>query len=191
VQRLLLPAIKNFLTRTLVNNIGISYSETQCGMPRGASLQTIEKVAIIFDVAARGAQGISRKELSAKGGLQKGTAYPLLSSLDSFGYVRQVSESKNYQLGSKLVELGNRLLDKLDLRAQGRPSLINLCKRTRETGHLVVLDQDKALHVAKVESDEKPGWLQMFSRVGLRMSLKVAGLKYRNNFVVASGPAIT
>ena len=118
MQRLLIPAIKNFLTRTVVNNIGLSYSEAQRGKPRGASLQTIEKVAIIFDVVAQSAQGISRKEVSGKVGLPKGTAHLLLSSLDYFGSVRQISESKNYQLGSKRVELGNCLLDKLDLRAQ-------------------------------------------------------------------------
>ena len=132
-------------------------------------VQTIERVATIFDVMAQNSQGISLKELSAKVGLPKGTTHRLLSSLAYFGYVRQVSESKNYLLGFKLVELGNRLLDQLDLRAQARPSLINLCKKTRETVHLVVLDQNEALYVDKVESDEKPGGLQMVSRVGLRV----------------------
>ncbi|MCK5486636.1 MAG: helix-turn-helix domain-containing protein, partial [Desulfobacterales bacterium] len=70
-------------------------------------VQTIERVATIFDVMAQNSQGISLKELSAKVGLPKGTTHRLLSSLAYFGYVRQVSESKNYLLGFKLVELGN------------------------------------------------------------------------------------
>jgi len=133
-------------------------------------VQTIERVATIFDAMAQSAQGISLKELSAKVDLPKGTTHRLLSSLAYFGYVRQASESKNYHLGFKLVELGNRLLDQLDLRAQARPFLVNLCKRTKETVHLVVLDQNEALYIDKVESDEKPGGLQMVSRVGLRVS---------------------
>ena len=137
----------------------------------GNLVQTIERVATIFDVMAQSAQGISLKDLSAKVGLPKGTTHRLLSSLAYFGYVRQVSENKNYQLGFKLVELGNRLLDQLDLRAQARPFLIRLCKRTRETVHLVVLDQNEALYIDKVEADEKPGGLQMVSRVGSRMPL--------------------
>ncbi|MGD2184862.1 MAG: IclR family transcriptional regulator [Desulfobacterales bacterium] len=135
----------------------------------GNLVQTIERVATIFDVMAQSVQGISLKELSAKVGLPKGTTHRLLASLAYFGYVRQVSESKNYQLGFKLVELGNRLLDQLDLRTQARPFLINLCKRTNETVHLVILDQNEALYVDKVESDEKPGGLQMVSRIGSRM----------------------
>jgi DNA-binding IclR family transcriptional regulator len=134
----------------------------------GNLVQTIERVSTIFDVMAQSAQGISLKELSAKVGLPKGTTHRLLSSLAYFGYVRQVSENKNYQLGFKLVELGNRLLDQLDLRGQARPFLIDLCKRTRETVHLVVLDQNEALYIDKVESDEKPGGLQMVSRVAIR-----------------------
>ena len=135
----------------------------------GNLVQTIERVSTILDVMAQSARGISLKELSAKVGLPKGTTHRLLSSLAYFGYVRQVSENKNYQLGFKLVELGNRLLDQLDLRGQARPFLIRLCKRTRETAHLVVLDQFEALYVDKVESDEKPGGLQMVSRIGSRM----------------------
>ncbi|UCG04994.1 MAG: IclR family transcriptional regulator [Desulfobacterales bacterium] len=132
-------------------------------------VQTIERVSTIFDVMAQSSRGISLKELSAKAGLPKGTAHRLLTSLAYFGYVRQASESKNYYLGFKLVELGNRLLDHLDLRAQARPFLISLCKRTKETVHLVILDQNEALYVDKVVSDEIPGGLQMVSRIGSRV----------------------
>lgn len=135
----------------------------------GNLVQTIERVANIFDVMAQSARGISLKELSAGVGLPKGTTHRLLSSLAYFGYVRQVSENKNYQLGFKLVELGNRLLNQLDVRAQARPFLVGLSKGIKETVHLVVFDQNEALYVDKVESDEKPGGLQMVSRVGLRI----------------------
>jgi DNA-binding IclR family transcriptional regulator len=113
-------------------------------------VQTIERVSTIFDAMAKSAQGISLKELSAKVELPKGTTHRLLTSLAYFGYVRQASESKNYYLGFKLVELGNRLLDHLDLRAQARPFLIRLCEKTKETVHLVILDQNEALYVDKV-----------------------------------------
>ena len=93
-------------------------------------VQTIERVATLFDVLAQSAQGISLKELSSKVDLPKGTTHRLLSSLAYFGYVSQASESKNYHLGFKLVELGNRLLDQLDLRAQARPFLNNFFRNS-------------------------------------------------------------
>ena len=116
----------------------------------GNLVQTIERVSTIFDVMAQSAQGISLKELSAKVGLPKGTTHRLLSSLAYFGYVRQVSENKNYQLGFKLVELGNRLLDQLDLRAQARPFLTRLCKRTKETVHLNISSGGSAHGSSKI-----------------------------------------
>ena len=139
------------------------------GPKPGNLVQTIERVTTIFDAMAQSSRGISLKELSAQVDLPKGTTHRLLSSLAYFGYVRQTAESKNYHLGFKLVELGNRLLDHLDLRAQTRPFIVSLCQRTKETVHLVVLDQNEALYVDKVISDEKPGGLQMVSRVGLRV----------------------
>jgi DNA-binding IclR family transcriptional regulator len=42
-------------------------------------VQTIERVATIFDVLAQSAQGISLKELSSKVDLPKGTTHRLLS----------------------------------------------------------------------------------------------------------------
>jgi IclR family KDG regulon transcriptional repressor len=135
----------------------------------GNLVQTIERVANIFEVMAQNTQGISLKELSARVSLPKGTIHRLLSSLAYFGYVRQVSESKNYQLGFKLVELGNRLLNQLDVRMQARPFLVGLSKEIKETIHLVVFDQNEALYVDKVESNEKSSGLQMVSRVGLRI----------------------
>jgi IclR family KDG regulon transcriptional repressor len=135
----------------------------------GNLVQTIERVANIFEVMAQNTQGISLKELSARVSLPKGTIHRLLSSLAYFGYVRQASESKNYQLGFKLVELGNSLLNQLDVRVQARPFLVGLSKGIKETIHLVVFDQNEALYVDKVESDEKLGGLQMVSRVGTRI----------------------
>jgi IclR family KDG regulon transcriptional repressor len=135
----------------------------------GNLVQTIERVANIFEVMAQNTQGISLKELSARVSLPKGTIHRLLSSLAYFGYVRQASESKNYQLGFKLVELGNSLLNQLDVRVQARPFLVGLSKGIKETIHLVVFDQNEALYVDKVESNEKSSGLQMVSRVGLRI----------------------
>jgi len=135
----------------------------------GNLVQTIERVANIFEVMAQNTQGISLKELSARVSLPKGTTHRLLSSLAYFGYVRQVSESKNYQLGFKLVDLGNRLLNQLNVRMQARPFLVGLSKGIKETVHLVVFDQNEALYVDKVESNEKISGLQMVSRVGLRI----------------------
>ena len=132
-------------------------------------VQTIERVALIFDILGTAPNGISVGELSTKTGLPKGTSHRLLSSLAYFDYVRQDPGTKNYQLGFKLVELGNRLLGQLDFRAVARPFLIHLAEQTQETVHMVILDRNEALYIDKVDSGEHRSGLRMVSMLGSRL----------------------
>lgn len=131
-------------------------------------VQSVERASLILDVLGLSSQGISVKELSAKVGLPKGTTHRLLSSLAYFGYVQQDSKTRHYSLGFKLVELGNCLLNQLDLRTEAKPFLADLAKTTQETVHLVILDKNEVLYIDKVESDDNPSGLRMASRVGSR-----------------------
>jgi IclR family transcriptional regulator, KDG regulon repressor len=132
-------------------------------------VKTIERASLILDVLGRSPQGISIKELSGKTGLPKGTTHRFLASLAYFDYVRQESMTKNYHLGFKLVELGNRLLNQIDLRTEAHPYLIELAELTKETVHMVILDHNEALYVDKVDSSEPTGGLRMASVVGARI----------------------
>ncbi len=131
-------------------------------------VQTIERSAAILDVLGQSPQGISLRDLSAKINLPKGTTHRLLSSLSYYGYVRQDFKTKNYFLGFKLVDLGNLLLNQLDLRKEAEPFLRELAEKTKETVHLVILDQNEIVYIDKVETDHNPSGLRMASRVGLR-----------------------
>jgi len=131
-------------------------------------VQSIERASLILDVLGQSSQGISLKELSVEVDLPKGTAHRLLSSLAYFGYVQQDLKTRYYSLGFKLVELGNCLLNQLDLRTEAKPFLADLAKRTQETVHLVILDKNEVLYMDKVESDDNPSGLRMASRVGSR-----------------------
>jgi len=132
-------------------------------------VQSIERVVTILDVLAQSSQGISLRELSARVKLPKGTTHRLLSSLAYYGYIRQTPETKNYHLGFRLIELGNSLLNQLDIRSQAKPFLSDLAAKINETVHLVILDQYEALYIEKVESNVKQGGLQMVSQVGFRV----------------------
>jgi len=132
-------------------------------------VQTIERVALILDILGQTPQGISVGELSKKVGFPKGTTHRLLSSLAYFNFVRQDSGTKNYHLGFKLVELGNRLLNQIDFRTEARPFLVELADKTRETVHMVILDQQEVLYIDKVESTHLPTGLRMVSMLGSRV----------------------
>ncbi len=131
-------------------------------------VQTIERASSILDILGQSPQGISIRELSTKIKLPKGTTHRLLSSLSYLGYVRQDLKTRNYLLGFKLVELGNLLLNQLDLRKEAEPFLKDLAERTKETVHMVILDRNEVVYIDKVETDQHTSGLRMASRVGLR-----------------------
>lgn len=131
-------------------------------------VQTIERASAILDILGQSPQGISVRDLSTKIKLPKGTTHRLLSSLSYFGYVRQDSKTRNYFLGFKLVELGQLLLNQLDLRKEAEQFLKDLAEKTKETVHMVFLDRNEIVYIEKVETDQNPSGLKMASRVGSR-----------------------
>jgi IclR family transcriptional regulator, KDG regulon repressor len=135
---------------------------------RATSVQTIDRVSFLLEVLAQAPAGISLGELAVRVRLPKGTAHRLLSSLAFFGFARQDPESKKYFLGYKVVELGQRVLNQLDLRRDARPFLMDLAEKTRETIHLVLLDRNEILYLDRVEADEDLRVLRTGSKIGTR-----------------------
>jgi IclR family KDG regulon transcriptional repressor len=131
-------------------------------------VQTIERVTSILDTLGQHPQGLSLGELSGRIEFPKGTTHRLVSSLAYFDYVRQDPLTKNYFLGFKLVDLGNLMLDQLDLRNEARPHLIHLAENVQETVHLVIRDTDEVLYIDKVDLYPRRAGLQMVSRLGAR-----------------------
>jgi IclR family transcriptional regulator, acetate operon repressor len=70
-------------------------------------------------------------------GLNKTTAYRLLTALEAEGLVER-GQGDGYRLGPELVALGSRALGAHDLREAARGELLALARKTRETAHLEV-----------------------------------------------------
>jgi IclR family transcriptional regulator, KDG regulon repressor len=131
-------------------------------------VQTIERASLILDILGQSPEGMSIRDLSDRIRLPKGTTHRLLSSLSYFDYVRQDTKTRNYFLGFKLVDLGNLLLSQLDMRKEAEPFLRALAERTKETVHLVILDQNEVVYLDKLEFHHATSGLRMASRVGSR-----------------------
>ncbi len=132
-------------------------------------VQTIERVDNLLDRLSKAPQGLRLSKLAEQVGLPKGTTHRLVSSLAYFNYIKQDPSSRRYKLGFKLVKFGNMLLDQIDLRSESRPFLFELAQRSQETAHLVVLDNDEALYIDKIQLSGEG--LHMASRTGYRVPL--------------------
>jgi DNA-binding IclR family transcriptional regulator len=107
-------------------------------------------------------------------GLAKSSTHRLLQTLLLNGYVKQdIHNNDNYFPSLKLLTLSSNLMRYADLNAVARPHLQFLAKITDETVHLVLLDQNRAVYVEKVES---PNPIRMYSQIGSRAPLHCTGV---------------
>jgi DNA-binding IclR family transcriptional regulator len=131
-------------------------------------VQTIERVSQILELVAQSFQGISIRDLSVQLNLPKGTVHRLLSSLAYFGYIKQDAKTKNYLLGLKILELGNLIINQLDLRKIAEPLLRDLAECSKETVHMVIIDKNEIVYIDKMEIESNTRGLKMASMVGSR-----------------------
>ena len=84
------------------------------------SIQVIERLARLLDAIALHDNDASLKILSAETGLHPSTAFRILASLSEQGFVERTGKG-NYQLGVKLMQLGNRVSSNVDIRKIALP----------------------------------------------------------------------
>ena len=132
------------------------------------SVQVIERGCKILEHLSKGKRSNSIHDLSIELNLPKPTIHRILSTLRHFGFVAQDEVSKEYRLGFRLVELGQAVLEQIDLRKVAEPFLNQLADLVQETVHLVIFDQGDIVYLDKVERVSDPKSLRMVSRIGMR-----------------------
>lgn len=96
--------------------------------------------------------------------LNKSTAHRVVSSLMYMGYVRQNPDDGRYEPTFKLVDMANRIMDKIDVISIVRPYLRRLMEECNETVHFVRMEGTECTYIAKVESDQNN--VRMVSHIG-------------------------
>ena len=109
--------------------------------PKPPRIQALARASAIIDVIAGGdAEGTSLSEVCRATTLNKTTAFNLLASLITLGFIEQDKISKRYRLGLRNLELGRIVQQRLHISHLSRPILAALCKKTNETVNLGLPD---------------------------------------------------
>ena len=104
-------------------------------------IQALARASAIIDVIATGdIEGVGLGEISRATALNKTTAFNLLASLVTLGFIEQDKYSKRYRLGLRNLELGRLVQQRLHISRLSRPILAELCKKTDETVNLGLPD---------------------------------------------------
>lgn len=106
--------------------------------------------------------------------LSPSTTFRMLSTLAYYRYVRRDEKTNQYQLSLACLELAQAFLSSNDVRRVALPELAALRDETKETVHLVVLDQMQVIYLEKLPGLHAIGL--MSSRVGLRAPAYCTGV---------------
>ena len=138
--------------------------------PARLGSQTLLRGLDVIDVVAEGP--IKLGDLAARLGLTRSTTHRLASALTDRRYLSFVPHS-GYSLGPKLLELGFRVRDELDLPRVAAPHLERLALLTEDTVHLGVIDHGHVLYLDKVPGKRR---INISSRIGELQPVSSTGL---------------
>jgi DNA-binding IclR family transcriptional regulator len=133
------------------------------GKPATRRVAAVERAVALLDALADGSAELGTNELARRTGLHPSSVSRLLATLTAAGLVEHVEASGRYRLGLRLLDLGNAVLARLDLREVARPHLHALVEATGETATLSAPGDPDAFTVDFVQSASS---VQSVARLG-------------------------
>ncbi|HSK86257.1 MAG TPA: IclR family transcriptional regulator, partial [Rubrobacter sp.] len=111
---------------------------------RNKFVQSVDRAITVMELLSRrGWSGVT--EVANELGINKSTAYRLLTTLRDRGLVEQDAATEKYRLGFGLITLASSVTADLDVARCSRPVCDWLAERTRETVTVAVLEGDDAV----------------------------------------------
>ena len=116
------------------------------GQPAVRHVAAVERAFTVLDALADGGE-LGTNEIARRTGINASTVSRLLATLASARYVEHLPGSGRYRLSVRLIELGNAVLGRLDLRELARPHLQALVRETGETATLSAPGEHDAITI--------------------------------------------
>ncbi len=132
------------------------------------SIQVIERMVSLLDALAGHPDPASLKDLSSQTGLHPSTAHRILNDLVLKRFVDR-AEPGTYRLGMRLLELGNIVKSRLNVREAALDFMRSLHRKTAQTINLSVRQSDEIVYIDRAFS-ERSG-MQVVRAIGGRAPL--------------------
>lgn len=142
----------------------------EAGQP---AIQVIERLFALLDALAAHQDPVSLKALSQTTGLHPSTAHRILNDLTIGRFVDR-PEPGSYRLGMRLLELGNLVKARLDVRDAAMGPIRELHKLTHQAVNLSVRQGDEIVYIERAYS-ERSG-MQVVRSVGGRAPLHLTSV---------------
>ncbi len=137
------------------------------------TVQVIERMFTLMDVLASREEAISLKEISEKTGLHPSTAHRILNDLASGRYVDR-PQPGTYRLGMRLLELGNLVKARLNVRDAAITPMRELHRLIQQPVNLSMRQGDEIVYIERAYS-ERSG-MQVVRAIGGRAPLHLTSV---------------
>ena len=137
------------------------------------TIQVLERMFSLLDVLASYQDPVSLKTISAQTGLHPSTAHRILNDL-AVGRLVDRPEAGAYRLGMRLLELGNLVKARLDVRDAALAPMRELHKLTHQPVNLSVRQGDEIVYIERTYS-ERSG-MQVVRAIGGRAPLHLTSV---------------
>jgi DNA-binding IclR family transcriptional regulator len=141
--------------------------------PNAPTIQVLERMFAILDTLAAHPDPVSLKEISERTGLHPSTTHRILNDL-AVGRLVDRPQSGTYRLGMRLLELGNLVKARLDVREAAMGPMRELHKITHQPVNLSMRQGDEIVYVERTYS-ERSG-MQVVRAVGGRAPLHLTSV---------------
>jgi DNA-binding IclR family transcriptional regulator len=147
--------------------------KAEANQPVAPTIQVIERLFSLMDVLASREEAISLKEISEKTGLHPSTAHRILNDLTIGRFVDR-PEPGSYRLGMRLLELGNMVKARLNVRDAALAPMRDLHKLIQQPVNLSMRQGDEIVYIERAYS-ERSG-MQVVRAIGGRAPLHLTSV---------------
>lgn len=141
--------------------------------PAAPAIQVLERMFTLIDVLAAREEAMPLKEISEKSGLHPSTTYRILNDLVAGRFIDR-PQSGYYRLGMRLLELGNLVKARLNVRDAALGPMRELHQLIQQPVNLSIRQDDSIIYVERAYS-ERSG-MQVVRAIGGRAPLHLTSV---------------
>jgi DNA-binding IclR family transcriptional regulator len=137
------------------------------------SIQVIERMMNLLDALAHHSEAVNLKQLAVETRLHPSTAHRILGVMVESRIVDRI-EPGLYRLGIRLLELGNLVKSRINIRQVALPFMQQLHQELHETVNLSVRQGDEVVYVERTASNRS--MMRVVQLIGARAPLHITAV---------------
>lgn len=116
------------------------------------TIPSLDRAVHVLELLAREQKGLTLTEMTTRTGIPKSTLFRILATLENRRCIGLMEDSKKYQLGLKVWELGSAYVEQSDLDTAATSYMQALAEACGESVFLGILDAGEVVYMRRIES---------------------------------------